>query len=399
MIISLKSISRKLLFIYIIALYLFSFRTETVKISELVFYLFAAVSVVSGLRLRRWDFNFRDFQWLILFLGIALLSATWAINKSVALSRGISLVFLVMIVLFIYNDFDMYSINVIIIAFLVAGAMSTLMSIGTYGLIGFINATMQGKRLSGTMVAANTYGVYMAISFVCGLYLLFKQKHKLFTGICVTLVALGLLSSNSRNGFLVCIAGTCIFFLLFFKNIKLSKKLWYLAVVTAIGGLLYRYGLFDGILARLDSTTLAGGGDRSVNIRMFMIQFGLKAFLSSPFWGYGLNNAQFLLESYFARTYLHNNYIELLVDVGLFGFLAYYCCFVSILIRLNKARKNQTLYSDYSDTAILLFVICIMLLIADISIVFYYNKMTYIVLGASMALLKQNNSQEEKCDV
>lgn len=298
----------------------------------------------------------------------------------------------------VYHNFDRHTINIIIIAFAVAGAMSVFMSIGEHGLTEYINAIIQGKRLTGTMVAANTYGVYMAVSFICSLFSLLKRKHKLITGIGVVLTALGLLSSNSRNGFLVCIAGTFLFLLLFLKKVKLSRKLWCFAIVVVISILLYRYGLLDGILARLDSASMPGE-DRSVNTRLFMIEFGLKAFGESPLWGYGINNAQFLLESYFARTYLHNNYIELLVDVGLLGFFAYYGCFASITTKLNRARRNPKFDSEYSDIAILLFVICIMLLIADMSIVFYYNKMTYIILGMSLAFFKQSNFQEDSFNV
>ena len=117
-----------------------------------------------------------------------------------------------------------------------------------------------------------------------------------------------------------------------------------------------------------------------------MIEFGFKNFFNKPIFGFGINNAQFLLEPYFARTYLHNNYIELLVDVGAVGFFLYYASHVSLMKSLIKNRSNALGMSE------ILFTAFIVLLIADISIVFYYNKLTYIMLTMAMVLGKANAS-------
>ena len=120
---------------------------------------------------------------------------------------------------------------------------------------------------------------------------------------------------------------------------------------------------------------------------MLMINVGYSIFANNPLWGCGINNAQFILEYYFARTYLHNNYIELSADLGLIGFCLYYLVYLYDIIGLIKYRRLKV----YNELSSILIILLIMLLIADISVVFYYNKIVYVIFGTISILLTKNN--------
>ncbi len=81
------------------------------------------------------------------------------------------------------------------------------------------------------------------------------------------------------------------------------------------------------------------GSDGSTGERGDMILFGLNLFLKSPIWGWGLNSFKGL---YGAATghyaYAHNNYVELLADLGIIGFAWYYSFLAKMLRYLTKLK-------------------------------------------------------------
>jgi O-antigen ligase len=203
----------------------------------------------------------------------------------------------------------------------------------------------------------------------------------------------GILASGSRNAFIITIIGTILAILFAFKSLSNVKKFLLILLFIALILVVYSLGLLDNIFSRIENLETSVGEniseDPSFQSRIFMITFGLENFIYKPIFGYGINNAQFLLEEVFARTYLHNNYIELLVDVGIVGFCLYYIPQINLIKSLFKKR------GDTLDICEILFVVLIVLMIADLSIVFYYNKLTYIILTIAMLANKSSSSKKQ----
>ena len=92
----------------------------------------------------------------------------------------------------------------------------------------------------------------------------------------------------------------------------------------------------------------------------------------------GIDNYRFVLHSYHSNWslayYAHNNYVELLVDVGLVGTIAYYFNYVWMLIssvrNVRKITKSELLFIG----------ILVALIISEYGLVTYYDKYVQVIL-------------------
>ncbi len=383
-----KSFAQFMFIVYIFVMFMFSFQSDLVKYTEYVFILFALVVVIYIVSTRTLILAKEHF-YLLAFCLISLLTSVWAINFNTAFNSSISLFILVIMSILVYQIFDKEEVDILLKAVFYAGIALVILTLINAGFGNYFDAILSGKRLGGAMNAPNTFGVYCSISFVLGLYLL-KDK-KIFHTIMLLILFSGILASGSRNAFIITAIGSFVAMLFAFKNMTSKEKVFMIILVLILLLALYLFGFFNNIFSRMEnlggSSDIQDIEDPSLQSRLFMFTFGLENFIYKPIFGYGINNAQFLLEEYFARTYLHNNYIELLVDVGAVGFFFYYINHISLMKSLFKQRSGKLEIPE------ILFTIFIVLLVADISIVYYYNKLTYIVLTMGMIANKESSKQ------
>lgn len=86
------------------------------------------------------------------------------------------------------------------------------------------------------------------------------------------------------------------------------------------------------------------GIDSSSLLRKEYISLGVREFFKSPILGYGLNNYRVLnLVNTGHYTYSHNNFIEILVNLGIVGFLSYYWIYFYLVKKYLMNRKNNIL--------------------------------------------------------
>lgn len=130
-----------------------------------------------------------------------------------------------------------------------------------------------------------------------------------------------------------------------------------------------------------------------------MIVAGLQQFEETPLLGIGLYNSVLAgLYRIGYAGYLHNDYVELLVNGGMVGFALYYSVPVALLIKHIKLMKI------YKDTELIIsFIMLVLFLITNVGNVTYYGVLsTYVYMTLWISVVEifkrrkiKNESVEE----
>jgi O-antigen ligase len=167
----------------------------------------------------------------------------------------------------------------------------------------------------------------------------------------------------------------------------LGKVLVVIAIVAvlwiALTKIPFLYNLGGNRLEQLANTVFnEEKADGSTAFRFQLVEWGIDWFKQKPVLGYGADNYRVLvghLDTWAGAggTYAHNNFIELLVDVGLVGFIIYYSMYFDVLRRFRKVVINK------NSQKLIMGCIFIALFISEYGIVSYNDK--YIQLFYAIA--------------
>lgn len=384
-----SSIINIVLFLYIMSLYFFTFVPGLNNISNAIAAVFIfLVAMKMLIEKRKVIFNRFLFIYLF-FIIICIISYFYAIDQVIALIMIRSLLLYFIFIVFLINYVDNYDKLIALLNyFIYAGLFAAI-----YLLINSEIYNMQ--RLGGLLGNINEIGIIIGISALFSIYFILFQKRYLYllpAMVCVVMV----LTTGSRAALVLVVLSSL---LLFYFNNKNSFKGRIKSITLAILLLfLFYYLLFnvpyfyqiaghrvENILKFIRNERVDEG---SIILRSYMFRYGLELFKASPLIGYGINNYRILLRKDIGViTYAHNNYIELLVGVGILGAIVYYAMYVNAIIYLLKSKNNLSLRHLF------LTFLLVVLIIAFAS-VNYYSKHIYIVLAMSsiFANLKIKNS-------
>ena len=194
-------------------------------------------------------------------------------------------------------------------------------------------------------------------------------------------VVIGLCGSRAA---LVCLI-IPVFVNKLFERGGFVKALFLVAVVLGVGFILVFNIpiLYSNIGVRIEEllAILSGNDDGTEDVSRFILAAaGLEWFKSSPIIGYGIKNFMVLSEkTIFEGFYAHNNYIELLVDVGILGLITYYSSYVYLF-------RKRRLLDNYSKHWLVAFLVLI--LFADLANVSYYDFTLQFVLCICFCVTK-----------
>lgn len=184
-----------------------------------------------------------------------------------------------------------------------------------------------------------TYG--FILTFYCGL---FQRKYYLFA---LSLMSLAFIyMTGSRSALLIVVFCAMILVVFYF-----GKRRWYISLAINVGFLatfIFLLSLpplqdlgkrfLNSLIVILTGTN---NSDYSTALRLEFVPEGLEMFLKKPFFGYGVN-AVFRQYSIDGND-THNNFIELLVDYGIFAFILYEGFLVYSASKIVKS-KNESKY-------------------------------------------------------
>jgi len=139
-------------------------------------------------------------------------------------------------------------------------------------------------------------------------------------------------------------------------------------VIPKLGSITWLSGISERMSGLLASVTGVGDVDHSTLLRQEYVAVGLEVFKENPVFGIGIGNAHLVN---IQDVYLHNNYVELLADGGIIGFLIYYSIYAYLLWQIHNIGWLK------SESNHVILALMIILLISDFSLVSYYSKSTY----------------------
>lgn len=230
----------------------------------------------------------------------------------------------------------------------------------------------------------NLLGTQIAFATVIGMFeLIYRKRNIVFEVLSLLPVLLLVAVSGGKMNFLITLLGLVMILMLKTKKSSLKKtaKSWGLILVIMLV-ILFVLSLTTIFRETFDRFLFFFEGffQNSKNVpmdsRVKMIQIGFEQFKRTPIAGIGVDNSNLLLlKEIGLDTYLHCNYIELLVGLGLIGTIVFYFGYLYTLIRLWMLRKYR---DEYTSLCIILIVVC---LIIDIATVTYTLTLTYIYLA------------------
>lgn len=261
--------------------------------------------------------------------------------------------------------------------FVLAALVTCLYACIKSGPATFLVKTLGYFTLGTQLWNSNYLGCLAAYAFLC--ILVIKKinsdtllSNKIVTAVLVTIFWITIIWSGSRTALLVGVIGFCIFSVISAKNseVTLRRILTIIAFVVFLYFLIMKVPvLYDVIGNRMERLfDFVGQGvveEKSIDWRNQMIAYGFTLFAENPIFGVGIDSFRiYFYQKAAFMTYAHNNFIELLADGGIVGFILYYSIFIKGLV---EYRKSKISYKKY------LLLLLAALLLSDISSISYQS--------------------------
>lgn len=333
--------------------------------------------------------NFLQYFWAISFFVYCHLSERWSVFPKAMDEVITNVQWSMLLSVAIVNYIIINKLSVIEIAKRMAVvACVFLLDVIIYGTFFESRLTL---IIGGRLVNANTFG-QIAIGIGCFLFFWAKKdkwKNVFLIGGVVILLAISLLSGSRKTLFTFAIY---VIFILFYEYPSKSPEKTlgkFLGIILVIGVsylcIMNIDVLYDTIGSRIDSLFdfMEGNetSDGSAKSRVLMIEKGLDMFMEKPLLGHGLNT--FSYKTVF-NTYAHNNFVEILANLGIIGFLLYY---VPLLIYFYRAYSN---WKRKEDGSIVPLVIIFVFLLNDFANVSYFSIVSHCFLALAIGLCINN---------
>ena len=349
---------------------------------------FARVALFAAMLLRllkqkhiKWN---QYFSWLAIFLVVSAMSVSWAESKTIAIAmiKTMTINAICMAALLYLINFSEKRLELSIKALAISPAFLEIHIILNGGLLaGFGNV----REVGG--LSLNTVGLCGGFGACCALYSWMRNKNKILWLAILGVDVLVVILSASRKA-LFCFIIPIMITYIFDKNGSVVKKLIRIAILTIVivsGYLLLLKVpfLYNSIGNRVESMFAAFAGntseaDGSTLDRINLTAWGIKWFKEKPIIGHGIDNYRVVLHGfrsdYPMSYYAHNNYVELLVDVGIVGLVAYYWNYIYMLISVIRYRRIVT------NEEFIIIGMLIALVINEVGLVSYYAKYIQVLL-------------------
>jgi O-antigen ligase len=220
---------------------------------------------------------------------------------------------------------------------------------------GILSSEFYRYRLNSTFTHPNMYAFYLVIIFFSIMYLYFLEKHingksDMIFKVCLSIsVLIQLVFTYSRGSWI----GTMVGLLVVALFINKSRK-WIL-ISSLVFIALFSPQIVSRILDLINppSKNYISSWEFRLEIWGALIK---NAFIHKPFLGYGLGQSTFAAEKYSQfSNYPHNDYLRVLIEIGLAGLISFLLFLAHNLWSLYK-KIRIGIYSELNTILLGLFV-------------------------------------------
>ena len=314
----------------------------------------------------------------IVFIFYVFLTALWAksSDSTITMTRTLIRTFICAYIVYLYFVKEK-DVSRLLRILMWAGYVVAIYALMFYGVDKLLKAgTDSSLRAENSFANVNSIGMCCALSSMIQVNEFFEKRNR-WTCIFLIPVLIVIGAGQSRKALLFLIVGVFSAFIVKNQNESSVKKISKIIVGCIIAlfliYLLLQLDIFSGIKERMETllNSFSGKGevDYSALIRAQMIEAGWREFIEHPIGGIGISNSYFITLQYFGeKTYLHNNFVELLSCGGIIAFIFYYATYIYLfygLWKYRKADKKQAMF----------FAIWLLIMLAlDYGSVSYYSK-------------------------
>ncbi|MCK5406011.1 MAG: O-antigen ligase family protein, partial [Candidatus Krumholzibacteria bacterium] len=258
------------------------------------------------------------------------------------------------------------------------------------GIAGEINVLRRGDvmRFTGTHRNPNYAAAWMMAAIPMGLFYMKHGRNALvkLAGIAGVLILIaGVFSTLSRAAvisFAAVVLGVLV------KEVK-SPKIGAVMVLLLGVGVLLTPGYYWVRIMAVADLSQSVRSDWSFYLRYSAMRAAWDSFLEHPLTGVGLNNFRVRSASeVFVRIGPHNGYLEILADLGLFGFLTYMGVQYSALRQFAAGFRTQWQkgYEWLGDFSYYLILTMVSALVAVLFMDSEYNYLMWIPVAGGLSL-------------
>jgi len=334
------------------------------RILLLSLWLFVLICIVNRGRLNISHIRIKPYIYFLIFwIFYAILSLAWAdssidaIRDIIFLFMGLSIIFLVV---FYFNNlkdlkrfFDLWLL--ILLPLIALGCWNYLT--GNHLSISTLVYAEERLRFAPTAVFhnQNDFATYLALSipFILAFIKYSRKRAKLLLGIIMLVISLFLIVVTfSKLNYLAVFMGTT-FWLIFLLKVK--EKIKVVVLIGLVAALLFTgfSGKMQNLFRTVDTqvsmlhseTTQSGGGSLSVRYNLVRNSF---IFLGNSLgFGVGAGNVEYHMANSpvydtRGRINVHNWWVEILANYGIFIFTGYVVFYLGLLISLYKIYRRLT---------------------------------------------------------
>ncbi|MBE5753565.1 MAG: O-antigen ligase family protein [Clostridiales bacterium] len=289
-------------------------------------------------------------SWQIAFLLLSLLSLTYSPETEIFSGAYYDLI-VNFILVFILSQMEWSAkrLNLVFRTFVFAASTLIILLYLTDNL-----EDPSGRLGEELMGNANILAMMLMVSAIYGMWLLASSNsktEKTWLLLALGVIYIGMFLSGGRKFVVVPIV--FLYIVLLNKTDKKGRKhiIKYTITVLAIAVAIYLLMMkvpffyqtigyrFKGFFALFDDSY---GVDNSTLERTMMIEAGFARWFQSPLWGFGFDSFKYYNETSVTGFffYSHNNFVELLYNQGVIGFIAYYSFYFYLIFSASQKKEN-----------------------------------------------------------